>query len=212
MKTPRKTLLMMSLLLSMPLFAGIEGDAERGRTAAAVCAACHQADGSGMHIPGGESWPRLAAMDAGYMYRQLVDFREGRRTNASMMPFAAMLTDQQLKDVSVYYSQLPATPGQGGKDAAADLLKLGQRLVEQGDWERYIVPCGSCHGPASQGAGSNFPGIAGQHAGYIERQLLDWKQGKRDNDPQHLMLAIAERMTEQDIRAVAAWLSTLPAQ
>lgn len=199
------------LIFSLPALA-LDGDAKRGQAAAAVCTACHQADGRGMNIPGGESWPRLAGLDADYLYKQLQDFKQGARTNASMAPFVAMLTEQQLKDVSVYYSQMPGTQGQGGQGADAELLAAGKKLAESGDWDRYIVPCASCHGPGNQGAGQHFPGIAGQHAGYIERQLMDWKQGKRENDPQHLMLAIAERMNEQDIKAVAAWLSTQPAQ
>lgn len=202
---------LLSLIFSLPVLA-LDGDAKRGATAAVICTACHQADGSGMNIPGGESWPRLAGLDANYLYKQLLDFKQGVRISASMAPFAAMLTEQQLKDVAVYYSQLPATPGQGGQDADPALLAAGKKLAESGDWERYIVACSSCHGPANQGAGQYFPGIAGQHAGYIEQQLMDWKQGKRENDPQHLMLAIAERMNEQDIKAVAAWLSIQPAK
>lgn len=190
----------------------LEGDAERGKAAAAVCAACHQADGSGVNMPGGESWPRLAAMDAGHIYKQLKDFNNGTRINASMAPFAAMLTEQQMKDVAVYYSQLPATEGKGGETADESLLKRGETLATNGDWSQYIPSCRSCHGPENQGAGSHFPGIAGQHAAYIELQIKNWQSGKRSNDPQQLMHAIAERMSEEDIRAVAAWLSRQPAR
>ena len=197
--------------LTLPAWA-FEGDAQRGQAAAAVCMACHQADGSGLNIPGGESWPRLAGMNAEHLYKQLLDFQQGRRTNATMAPFAQMLNDQQLRDVSIYYSQLPATPASGYQGVDAELLAHGERLATRGDWDRYIVPCASCHGPDNQGAGAHFPGIAGQHAGYIERQLRDWQQGQRDNDPQHLMLAIAERMDDRDIRAVSAWLASQPAQ
>lgn len=202
-------------MMALPAFsviAGVEGDAIRGQQAAAICAACHQADGSGMNIPARESWPRLAAMDAGHIYKQLQDFKSGARTNASMAPFAVMLTDQQMRDVSVYYSQLPATPGSGGEQASDDQLARGKVLATLGDWSQYIPSCASCHGPDNQGAGSHFPGIAGQHADYIAGQIRAWQQGKRSNDPQHLMLAIAERMSEEDIQAVAAWLSRQPAQ
>lgn len=205
------TLLLAGLAFSLPV-AAIEGDAERGQAASAVCAACHQADGSGMNIPGGESWPRLAGLNAEYMYKQLTDFRDGHRTSGSMVPFSSMLTDQQLKDVSIYYSQLPATPAQGSEGVDQAMLDHGERLATRGDWDRYIVPCAACHGPGNQGAGPDFPGIAGQHAGYIQQQLVDWQQGIRHNDPQLLMLAIAERMNDYDIQAVSAWLSAQPAQ
>lgn len=190
----------------------IDGDATRGQAAAAVCTACHQADGSGMFMPGGESWPRLAGLNAAYIYKQLNDFNAGHRVNASMAPFAAMLNDQQMKDVAVYYSQMPVTQGKGGESADEEMLKWGETLALHGDWSRYIPSCRSCHGPDNLGAGEHFPAIAGQHSGYLEAQLVAWQEGTRDNDPQHLMLAIAERLSPYDIEAVSAWLSTQSSQ
>lgn len=204
----------LGLLLGAGLAAGhavaLEGDAERGEAAAGTCVACHQADGSGMNVPGGESWPRLAGLDADYMVKQLHDVKQGSREAPTMMPFINMLDDQQIADVSAYYSQLPATDAEGG-DVDAEMLARGEQIALRGDWDEYIVSCKSCHGPGNQGVGSTFPGIAGQHAGYIEDQLHAWQEGLRANDPQHLMGAIAERMSDADIHAVAAWLSSQPA-
>ncbi|CAH1043907.1 c-type cytochrome [Halomonas sp. TD01] len=184
------------------------GDAERGQAAAATCIACHQANGSGMNIPGGESWPRLAGLNADYIIKQLHDFKEGRRQNATMMPFANMLNDQQIVDVAAYYSEMPITLGQGGDDADEALLTRGEQLAERGDWDAYIVSCKSCHGPGGKGVGEEFPGIASQHAGYISNQLHAWQNDERSNDPQHLMGAIAKRMSDEDIQAVSAWYAT----
>ncbi|MFP4138617.1 MAG: c-type cytochrome [Halomonas sp.] len=204
----------LGLLLGAGLAAGqvlaLEGDAERGEAAAGTCVACHQADGSGKNVPDGESWPRLAGLDAEYLAKQLHDFKAGRRENATMLPFANMLDDQQIADVAAYYSQLPATQGEGG-DVDAALLERGERLATRGDWDDYIVSCKSCHGPGNQGVGGTFPGIAGQHAGYIESQLRAWQTEERGNDPQHLMGAVAQRMSDEDITAVAAWLASQPA-
>ncbi len=204
----------LGLLLGAGLAAGqalaLEGDAERGEAAAGTCVACHQADGMGMNVPGGQSWPRLAGLPAGYIAKQLHDFQAGRRENATMMPFATMLDDQQIADVSAYYSQLPATQGDGG-DVDEAVLARGEQIAMRGDWDEYIVSCKSCHGPGNQGVGGTFPGIAGQHAGYIESQLRAWQAGERSNDPQNLMGAIAQRMSDEDITAVAAWLASQPA-
>lgn len=203
-------LLIAGLALSLPALA-LNGQAAAGQAASAICTACHQPDGNGMNIPGGESWPRLAGLNAKYIYKQLQDFKAGSRTSPTMTPFATMLTDQQMRDLAVYYSQMQ--PGKAANaGASAELLAQGEKLATYGDWDRYLVPCASCHGPNNQGAGAHFPGIAGQHAGYIESQLLSWQQQERKNDPQQLMLAIAERMTPEDIKAVAAWLATQPAQ
>ncbi|MBS9402940.1 cytochrome c4 [Halomonas sp. TRM85114] len=201
----------LGLLLGLGLVGGKaeaqEGNVERGETAAGTCVACHQADGSGMNVPDGESWPRLAGLDADYIAKQLHDFKAGRRHNASMQPFANMLDDQQIADVAAYYGEMPVTAAQGGGDADEALLSRGEQLALRGDWNQYIVSCKSCHGPRNEGAGDTFPGITSQHAGYIESQLHAWQAGERNNDPQNLMGAIAKRMSDDDIRAVSAWLA-----
>ena len=206
----RLSLLMGACLMASGSIAQ-EGDAERGEAASATCVACHQANGGGMNISGGESWPRLAGLNSNYIAKQLHDFKAGDRQNATMVTFANMLDDQQIADVAAYYSQLPATPGQGGDNADEALLARGEQLAERGDWNAYIVSCKSCHGPGGQGVGETFPGIAGQHAGYIIAQLNAWKSDTRGNDPQNLMGAIAKRMSEEDIQAVSAWYATQPA-
>lgn len=212
MTSIRKTGGLTGLLLGVGLVAGqavaVEGDPERGETAAGACVSCHQADGSGMNVPGGESWPRLAGLPSQYIAKQLYDFKEGRRQSMTMMPFASMLNDQQIADVAAYYSQMPVTQAQGGDDAGQALLDRGEQLALLGDWSEYIVSCKSCHGPRNEGAGGTFPGIASQHAGYIETQLRAWQAGERDNDPNNLMGAIAKRLSDDDIRAVSAWLAS----
>ncbi|TDV99064.1 cytochrome c553 [Halomonas alkaliantarctica] len=210
----KKCLSRFGLLIGISLVTGgalaQQGDAERGQAAAATCTACHQADGSGMNVPNGESWPRLAGLNADYIAKQLHDFKAGQRQNATMVTFANMLDDQQIADVAEYYSQMPVTPGQGGDEADEALLARGQQLAERGDWNAYIVSCQSCHGPGGTGVGSTFPGVASQHAGYISAQLTAWKNETRSNDPQNLMGAIAKRMSDNDIQAVSAWYATQP--
>ncbi|OJA03900.1 cytochrome c [Halomonas sp. QHL1] len=210
----KKCLSRFGLLIGVSLVTGgalaQQGDAERGQAAATTCIACHQADGSGMNVPNGESWPRLAGLNADYIAKQLHDFKAGQRQNATMMTFANMLDDQQIADVAEYYSQMPLSPGQGGDEADEALLARGQQLAERGDWNAYIVSCQSCHGPGGTGVGSTFPGVASQHAGYISAQLTAWKNETRSNDPQNLMGAIAKRMSDNDIQAVSAWYATQP--
>ncbi|WP_227712427.1 c-type cytochrome [Marinobacter zhanjiangensis] len=209
---PTAILFLTTLTLPGWLQAATEGDASRGAEAAAVCASCHQADGSGKHNEQGESWPQLAGLDADYIAKQLRDYKSGQRQNATMKPFANMLSEQQVADVAQYYSEMAPHPGQGGDSASEEVLQRGRILAQRGDWSEYIVSCKSCHGPDNQGAGSVFPGIAGQHAGYIESQLKAWQAGDRTNDPQDLMGTIARRLSDDDIRAVAAWLATQPPQ
>lgn len=199
-----------ALLAGMGLAAvAAAGDsaAERGEQAAAVCMACHQADGSGMEVPGASSWPRLAGLNADYLAAQLRAFKSGERRNAEMKPFADMLDDEQIADVSAWYASLPAKAPAQVPDADDDLLAVGKKLALHGDWDSYIPSCASCHGPGNHGVGASFPEIAGQHAGYIAEQLHAWRDGERRGDPQGLMQAVAERMDDDQIEAVAAWLS-----
>lgn len=197
------------LLASQLNAATLQGSPEAGMAVAASCAACHQSDGNGLNNPQGESWPRLAGLNAGYISKQLHDFKAGSRQNPSMAAFASMLNDQQIADVAAWYASQPAAqPAQ--LTLNDEQQALGKRLVRRGDWDREIPSCNSCHGPDSAGVGSNFPALAGQHAGYIVQQLQAWQQGSRRNDPDNLMVAVAERMTDADIQAVALWLSQQP--
>ncbi len=188
------------------------GDAERGKAASAICMACHQPDGGGMNNAGAESWPRLAGQNADYLYRQLLAFKDGARSNATMLPFVGMLNDQQMRDLAVYYGGLPATASKEPPAVSDQLLKDGERLALHGDWDRYIPPCKTCHGSDHRGIGNAFPALAGQHPNYIAQQIHAWQRGTRHNDPDQLMSAIAVRMTAQDIDAVAAWLARQPVQ
>ena len=210
----RQAALHLCLLVSAMVLnaaAQAEPDLTKGKADAAMCASCHQADGSGMNNPNADSWPRLAGLNADYMASQLRDFKTGKRQNISMQPFAQMLDEEQIVNVSAWFASLPApTLVSDTENYSAEQLARGKQLATMGDWDNYIVPCSVCHGPDNLGAGSVFPAIAGQHFGYIRDQLQNWQQGERDNDPQQLMATIAERMTDDDINAVAAWLSTQP--
>lgn len=190
----------------------LEGDAERGKAAAGTCVACHQADGMGMNNPNGESWPRLAGLPAAYIAKQLHDIKEGRRESPSMMPFANMLDDQQVADVAAYYAELEPWPELPTAYRAADPNDEAEWLAERGDWseDKMIPACSQCHGPNGQGVGASFPPLAGQHAGYIVSQLEAWRDGKRHNDPNDLMVGVAERLDEAQIELIADYYATLP--
>ncbi len=181
---------------------------ERGKAAAAACVACHQADGNGLADADHSPWPRLAGLDATYLEKQLKAFQSGDRENAEMESFANMLNDDQIADVSAYYASLPARAPTDKPEVSEDVLERGKQLAISGDWNRYIVPCMSCHGPDSQGVGSEFPDIAGQHPEYIQTQLQAWKDGTRQGDPLDLMKAVSDRLEQSDMEAVSAWLGT----
>lgn len=182
------------------------GDPKRGEAITPLCLACHGAKGEGHDNPGAEAWPRLAGQNAGYLVKQLQDIKANKRSAITMLGFVNMLDDQKMADVSAYYASLPL-PNLVTQPVAPEVLALGEKLVNRGDWQRYIPACNSCHGPASLGVDAKFPGIANQQPNYLAKQLYNWQQDKRNNDPDALMKTIAQRLTPNDIEAVSAYLS-----
>lgn len=185
-----------------------EAQLERGKAAAAVCVACHQADGNGLAQAGDSAWPRLAGLNATYLEKQLEAFQSGDRVSSEMKPFATMLNAEQIKDVSAYFSSLPAKGSGRAADVTEEQLLRGKQLALFGDWNQYTAACSSCHGPGNQGVAADFPDIAGQHPAYISAQLHAWRDGTRTGDPLGLMAAVSQRLDDADIEAVAAWLGT----
>jgi thiosulfate dehydrogenase len=173
----------------------------------APCMACHGVDGGGMAAAG---YPRIAGLDAGYMVKQLGDFRSGKRNNPTMMPMAKGLTEEEMAAVSAHYAALPV-PAAAAEPPVDPAAKIASDLARWGDWTgRGLPACGQCHAPGGNGVGSSFPGIAGQHASYIKAQLRAWKAGTRANDPLGLMKAVADRLTEAEADAVAAYYAAQP--
>ena len=109
MKARGWTLLALALgavLLLWPRNAVAVGDAEAGATKAAVCAACHGQNG----ISANPLWPSLAGQHEAYLAKQIKAFRDGERTDVSMQPFVANLTDQDIEDIAAHYAALSPCP------------------------------------------------------------------------------------------------------
>ncbi|MGF2733633.1 c-type cytochrome [Marinobacter sp. DUT-1] len=188
------------------------GDPERGAQLAAQgdgsgapCLACHGADGSGNNAGG---FPRLAGLDATYLTSQMLAYNNGGRISPVMQPNVDNFDEQQIRDLAAYYASMPVPETTTPASVSDEVLALGEKLANQGDWDNYIPPCSSCHGPGNRGVGETFPAIAGQHPSYIRSQLNAWKNNQRNNDPNQLMTAVAERLTEEQIDAVAAYLGS----
>lgn len=171
------------------------------------CMACHGIQGQG-NAAGG--FPMLAGHSAHYLAKQLQDFQQGLRSNATMGPIAKALTDDQIQAVAKYYaSQKPPAKAPGSKNASKAELQLGQELVTQGQWGQGIPACVRCHGPDARGNPPHFPPLAGQGAGYIEAQLKAFKDNSRRNDAGRMMRHVAEALSAKDVTAVASYLATV---
>ncbi|MFD2111956.1 c-type cytochrome [Thiorhodococcus fuscus] len=178
-----------------------QGDPNRGIPA---CSSCHGPEGSGNEAIGSA---RLAGQSTLYLQRQIENFRDGRRANPLMRPWAEQLTPAERVAVSDYYAAL-APVGQTTTPTSAPNPAIGTDLALFGDWpDRKLPSCIQCHGPSGQGVGANFPALAGQPYSYLLNQLTAWAQGTRSGDPLGMMQHVASRLTEDEMRSVAAYFA-----
>jgi len=178
------------------------GDAAAGKAKSASCAGCHGADGNSVN----PEWPSLAGQGAGYIAKQLHDFKGGKRENATMAPMAAPLTDEDIQDLAAYYSSQPIKAGAADKS----LVELGEKIYRGGNPASGVAACIGCHGPGGKGnPAAKFPALSGQHAKYVETQLNAFKAGERNNDAARMMRNTASNMTEQEIKSVASYIQGL---
>lgn len=172
----------------------------------AACTACHA-----VKERGDAFFPRIAGKPSGYLYNQLVNFREGRRHYPMMTYMVDHLPDAYLREIADYFSQQhpPYPPAQAGSGASASTASLarGQALVQQGDPAKKIPACVACHGTALTGVAPAIPGLIGLPSDYVNAQFGAWKNKVRRAAAPDCMAEIANRLSETDIAAVSGWLS-----
>lgn len=174
-----------------------------------ACAPCHGVQGEGTRDP---YFPRLAGKPAGYLFNQLVAFRNGRRHYPPMNYLLAYLPEPYLNEMAEYLAGLnPPLPPPAVPTTGKEVLAMGQRLVTQGDASRNIPACTSCHGPNLTGMEPGIPGLLGLRPNYISAQLGAWRYGTRTALAPDCMQVVAGHLTEADVAAVTAWLSSRPA-
>jgi cytochrome c553 len=173
-----------------------------------ACTACHGAQGRA--APDGY-YPRLAGKPAGYLYNQLLNFRDGRRHYGLMTQLLEPLSDAYLMEMAQYFSSLDAPyPAPLPTAASPELMRRGERLVMQGDSNKKVPACIQCHGPAMTGVAPNVPGLLGLPRDYLNAQLGAWKSGQRRAHLPDCMRVVVARLDDGDINAAASWLAAQP--
>lgn len=181
------------------------GDKQNGAFVALNCGACHGEQG----VSQSSLIPTLAGMDSAVIYKQLDDYRSGKRLWGVMSAIATALTAQDSADVAAYFANradgLLPMAGEGVPESGRSLRQSDPaiRLVFAGDPRRGIPPCAACHGPGAHKLGA--PALQGQHAAYIERQLAAFAQGMRQNDINQQMRTIAAQLTQDEMHAAASY-------
>lgn len=174
------------------------GDAARGAALAAVsCSNCHGRAG----VTDDAIFPNLAGQGASSIYKQVQDFRSGRRNPAVMGVYVAGLTDDDVRDLAAHYASLPMPVARSPR--APVPVDATRRLVEFGDPMRGIPACAACHGPA--GYVTAAPPLHGQQRAYLEVQLQAFASDIRHNDIGAQMRSIARALTPQEIASLAAY-------
>ncbi len=167
-----------------------------------LCAGCHAVDGNSAAAAN----PKLAGLNAEYINKQLNEFKSGARQSAVMSGMVAALSPQDMLNLSAYYSAQQPKPATA-KDR--ELAMAGQKIYRGGVQGAGVPACASCHGPQGQGIPTQFPRLAGQHSDYIYAQLEAFRLGNRANDAAKMMRSIATKMTDADMKAVAAYIQGL---
>ncbi len=179
------------------------GDPGAGKEKSSMCQGCHGADGNSA----APNFPKLAGQYADYIRKQVLDYQSGVRADPTMSGMAAAVTSSQdLLDIAAYFASQKQMKGSGASNEA------GKKLYLAGDSGRNIYGCVNCHGENGKGKAPGnalFPIVGGQHKDYLVKQLTDLKSRARTNDPAGMMAAIAKSMTDEDIQAVAEYLSGL---
>lgn len=194
------------MLLSYGALAQAAGDPVKGKAKAAACAGCHGEDGNSQ----APNFPKLSGQYADYIVKQVNDFLHNKRSDPIMSGMAATAgSAADLADIAAFFASqktMKGTPVKSAKAARGKIIQL------KGDSARGVYACVHCHGKNGKGASKTnpfFPVIGGQHKTYLVKMLKDFKSKKRTNDPAGMMAAVAMKMSDAEIDAVAEYLSGL---
>ncbi len=196
-----------STALGSPIPAIITGDPTAGKPKTQACASCHGDTGNSPQEMA--SNPKLAGQHEKYLIKQMIEFQKGAagsRPNGIMLGFVQNLSKQDIKDIAAYYATQNTSLGA----VPVTSLALGQQIYRGGILNAGIPACGACHGAKGEGnALMNAPALSGQHPEYIVAQMQAFKGELRKNDPNAMMRDIAKKMSDEQIQALAQYVSGL---
>lgn len=187
----------------------LKGDPKAGAEKSALCQGCHGGNGNSEDA----TFPRLAGQYASYIAKQVNDFQKGLRANNETMAgmAATVASTQDALDIGAYFHEQKMAD-KPLVDVDKKLAKRGEQIFYNGVPEKNVYGCVNCHGERGKGKAPNisqFPVIGGQHRDYLIKELTDLRAGTRANDPAGMMQNIAQGLDDDDIKALANYLSGL---
>jgi cytochrome c553 len=227
----KKNWLALLLTLTLPCTAPIlhaedpvaAGNSAAGKGKVSSCGGCHGENGNSA-MP---TFPKLAQQHSSYLLNQLHAFKDGNRNDPVMSPMAMPLSDADMLDIAAYYSAqnisanpAPTLPPNEDAEAATNakitketmqaLLAVGSNLYRNGNLTSEVSACIACHGPSGEGnKPAAFPALRSQHADYLIKTLTDFKSGVRSKNADNMMVMIAKKMSDEEIKAVSYHISTM---
>lgn len=208
----KKITIVVALIAGLTGVAHAAGDVVAGKAKAASCIACHGADGNSLAAT--PNFPNLAGQSAAYLYKQMKDFKDGKRKDPTMNAMILPLDDQAMQDVAAFFAGQKLKAG----DSTAS-VDAGKAIYMGGITEIGVPACMGCHGPDGSGnPGAGFPQLASQKNVYVAKQLKDFRTAAqntgntpvgRNNDANKMMRSTVKRMSDPEIQAVADYIQSL---
>ena len=182
-----------------------EADPAAGKAVAEreSCGDCHGMNGVADKI----TQPSIAGMSVAYLYKQLRDYKDGKRQHRRMNRYVRELSEQELVDLAAWYASQPAPEAR----ARAVNLAAADELVQRGDGQRLIPACAACHGAAGEGNWIGVPALAGQNVEYFIETMLEYQSGDRANDVYSVMRYIAAQLSDDEVIELAEYYAELAA-
>jgi cytochrome c553 len=179
-----------------------QGNAVRGAALAATCNSCHGANS----VSSDAAFPNLVGQSVAAIYKQLEDYKSGKRNAAVMGGYVSPLSEQDMLDLATHFASLP-NPFIGTASGLGSANAVARNLTEVGAPLRGMAPCAACHGPLGLTLGA--PGLRGQQRAYLEQELQAFKAGNRHNDISEQMRSIARQLTGKEIAMLGAYYSNI---
>jgi|TARA_B100000902_G_scaffold72732_1_gene78024 cytochrome c553 len=167
-----------------------------------LCIACHGIDGNSLISAN----PKLGGQHAAYILKQLKNFKSGLRENAVMAGMVVNLTEQEMINLALYFSEQNILLSKAKNNGVGS---LGEKIFRAGIKNKGVAACAGCHGPSGHGIPDKYPRLNAQHSQYTLTQLNAFRLELRKNDSDEVMRTIAQKLTEQEMQAVADYIQGL---
>jgi cytochrome c553 len=172
-------------------------DPARGEELAKKCSKCHGEKGVSVDPED----VNIAGLRASYIYKQLRDYKDGKRDSKDMTKRVRHLDDGQMADLAVWFAGLEPSQPAANRNTDPAILQL----VFYGDPQRLLKACASCHGRDGRGGQFDHPALAGQYPEYLIYTLTEFQEDDRTNDIYSRMRHVAGALTEAEIEGLAGY-------